>query len=188
LVTNGTWIEDEDICAKIKRTLSFQFCLGVQVTSVKKYYNSYNLIVSNLDKFKSFGNKLFLSIDVPTYMEDIGRARFSSQAQKDVDANPFLMSCLNACLAFKQAKNLKQIGNFLVNARQFCKPAIDWKGNIHLSESRLCPSIGSVEDSPLELFNKGKDFKPCLMCKNSKKFMTSSRPDIIAARHIIFND
>lgn len=188
LITNGTWVTNEDIYSKIKRTLSFQFCLGVQVTSVKKYYKSFELIKANEDKFKALGNKLFLDLDVPLFMEDIGRARFSSEAQKDVDINPYHMSCLNACLAFKQVKNLKQVGNVLVQNRQFCKPAIDWQGNIHLSESWLCPSIGSVWDSPIELFNKGREFKPCLACRNAKKFMASDRPDIIAARHIIFND
>ena len=186
LITNGTWIENDEIVDKVKKLMNFDLCAGVQVTSTKRYYKSYDKIVANKNKFESLGRRMFLEIDVPIYMEDLGRARTSEKAQEDIKNNPYHMSCLNACLAFKQLNYIKDIGPVLLNAKQLCKPCVDWQGNIHLSESWLCPSVGSVYDTPNMIWAKAKKFKPCLSCKNSKKFMESEREDIVKARKIIF--
>lgn len=67
-----------------------------------------------------------------------------------------------------------------------CKPMVDFKGDVHLSESNLCPSFGNVNtDYMLEIFNNLRDSKPCCQCALGKKFLTSTNLKIQVAREFL---
>lgn len=186
IATNGSWIDNDETVYKIIKMSKFEHCLAIQVTSIEKYYKNYSFILSNKSKFESLGSKVVLQLNPPIYMDDLGRARVSQKAQKDIADNRYHMSCMNSCLVFKQVHYLKDVGPTLFSAKQLCKPLVDWKGQIHLSESWLCPIIGTVYDTDRMIWEQGRKFKPCLGCKNSEKFMNSTRSDIVRARNIIF--
>ena len=63
---------------------------------------------------------------------------------------------------------------------------VDYKGDVHLSESNLCPSFGNVNDDyMLEIFNNLRNAKPCCQCALGKKFLTSENIKIQVARHLL---
>ncbi len=65
---------------------------------------------------------------------------------------------------------------------------IDFNGDVHLSESWLCPSFGNVTtDYMMEIFNNLKEAKPCYGCSLGKKFLESTDPNIVKAREILSN-
>ena len=67
-----------------------------------------------------------------------------------------------------------------------CKPFVDYKGNVHLSESHLCPSFGNVNNNYwLEIFNNLREAKPCCKCALGKKFLESQDIKIQVARNLL---
>jgi MoaA/NifB/PqqE/SkfB family radical SAM enzyme len=72
---------------------------------------------------------------------------------------------------------------------QLCKPSVDADGGVHLSESRLCPSVGNVvTDSFTDIWSRMRRFRPCGQCAGYRRFMESQRPDIVRARQMIFGE
>lgn len=63
---------------------------------------------------------------------------------------------------------------------------VDFNGDVHLSESWLCPSVGNVNKHLFDVIWEGiKDYRPCGQCKGYKKFKESQDPKIVAAKMII---
>jgi hypothetical protein len=119
-------------------------------------------------------------------MQDLGRARTNADAQREVEQNPHFMSCLNTVVSAIQITNPKEFGITMMLFRQFCKPSVDCEGNVHMSESRLCPSVGNVNtDCFADIWQRMREFRPCGHCKQYRKFLDSTRPDIAAARKLM---
>lgn len=79
-----------------------------------------------------------------------------------------------------------QVTGTMMTHRQFCKPSVDCEGNVHMSESRLCPSVGNVNtDSFADIWQRMREFRPCGHCKQYRKFTESPRADIAAARAVM---
>ena len=53
---------------------------------------------------------------------------------------------------------------------KFCRPLIDPNGNIHMSESWLCPAVAHVSDGVAVAFRKMKASRPCQGCRLYKNF------------------
>lgn len=127
-----------------------------------------------------------VDIDSPIYMQDLGRAHNDNDAQAEVGKNPYHMSCLNPVLSAIQATLPLQVCESLEERRQLCKPSVDCEGNVHLSESRLCPSVGNVmKDDTYMIFEMMREFRPCGACRQYQRFKESTRPDIVVARKIL---
>lgn len=89
-------------------------------------------------------------------------------------------------LAAIQIDDPQEFGIMMMLHRQFCKPSVDCEGNVHMSESRLCPSVGNVNtDNFADIWQRMRAFRPCGHCKQYKKFMESERPVIAAARRMM---
>jgi len=185
IVSNGMWLKDEEkrLCVeKITRMLSY---IGMQVYTNKKWYKEYDYVVSHKHEYEKYDN-VIVDIDAPIFMQDLGRARTNPEAQREVEENPHFMSCLNTVLVAIQTANPREFGFRMMLHRQFCKPSVDCLGNVHMSESRLCPSVGNVNtDSFDDIWQRMREFRPCGHCKQYRKFMESPRADIAAARAVM---
>ena len=197
VVSNGTWCLENswnDDIPKIERQIrrmcsDFKYFVGMQVYSNNLFYKDYDAIKSKEQYFKSLGEKVNFDEEPIHSMQDLGRARTCDVAKKMCDESKYHMSCLNATLIAKQITNPKDYGKTIeMQAHQFCHPMVDFNGDVHLSESWLCQSVGNVNtDTFSDIWNNIKAYKPCGGCKGCKKFNESEDPRIVMARNIINN-
>lgn len=180
VTSNGMWYpEQKDMVEKLSRLKSF---VGMQVYSHPKWYKDYDFIMAHKAEIESI-DKVKISNET-IYMQDLGRACNDEEAQAEVAKNPYFMSCVNGHLLFKQMSSLHRM-NGMKPQGTFCKPMVDYKGDVHLSESCLCPSFGNVNtDLFMKLFNQLRNAKPCLKCAGGKRFFKSTRPDIMMAKEL----
>ena len=181
VTSNGMWYPDQkEMVERLTRLKSFA---GMQVYSNPKWYKDYDFIMAHKTEIESI-DKVSVSNET-IYMQDLGRARQDEDAQAEVAKNPYFMSCVNGHLLFKQMSPSYRM-NGISPQRIFCKPMVDYKGDVHLSESCLCPSFGNVDaDYFLDIFNHLRNAKPCLRCAGGKRFLQSTHPDIVAAKNLI---
>ena len=185
LVSNGMWLKDEIKRQRVKRIIRLCSCLGMQVYTNKQWYKDYDYVVSHKHEYEKYP-RVIVDINNPIFMQDLGRAKTDPEAQKEVENNPHFMSCLNTALTAIQIADPQEFGISMMLHRQFCKPSVDCEGNVHMSESRLCPSVGNVNtDNFADIWQRMRVFRPCGQCKQYKKFMESPRADIAAARSIL---
>ena len=167
ILTNGSWIEDKE-----KRLAMAQLLrknkdrVKVQVFSHPKYYQDHEWTVEHRNQFKSIG--CLADFDSPIFMQDLGRAR--KNCQEEVEKSDFVPSCINSHLLAIQAHSLTQFCSMAAQAGKFCRPLIDFRGDIHMSESWLCPTVASVDDGPDKAFEKMKASRPCKGCRLYKNF------------------
>ncbi len=180
ITSNGMWYpEQKEMVEKLSRFKSYA---GMQVYSNPKWYKDYDFIIAHKADFEAI-DKVTVSNET-IYMQDLGRARYDEEAQAEVAKNPYLMSCVNGHLLFKQMQTLHRMKGMLAQGT-FCKPLVDYKGDVHLSESCLCPSFGNVTtDLFMDIFNQLRNAKPCLNCAGGKRFIQSTRPDILMAKKL----
>lgn len=185
ICTNGTWITDEKTVKRMARVHEMRYCTGIQVYTNKLYYKSYELVKSHQKDFDKIG----LRIDESPiqYMKDLGRAKNNPDCQALISEDKFFMSCLNATLCAKQVSDNSRFGLALENQiGHFCKPCVDPNGNVHMSESMLCPSVGNVNEHLFsDIYENMTNFRPCGGCKDCDKFKNSTRPDLIPAKELL---
>lgn len=210
VVSNGTWtlphfgsfdwegtsenlilqyhLDNEKVVRQIRRMYSdFKFFFGMQVYTNKAFYKDYDEIMAKKSFFASFGGKVVLETSEIRSMQDLGRARKCDLAQKMCDESKYFMSCLNSALVAKQIEYAKYYGATIENvAHHFCHPMVDFNGDVHLSESWLCPSVGNVTKHQFStIWENIQNYKPCGQCKGYKKFMESKDQKVILARELI---
>lgn len=191
VVSNGTWYNDKKIERQVRRICSgFKYFISMQVYTNKSFYRDYEAIKAKKPFFDSFYGRVIFEESPIRSMQDLGRAKTCELAQKMCDESQYHQSCLNANLAARQVNYPGQYGKTLEwPLRQFCHPMVDFNGNVHLSESWLCPSVGNVNKHLFDVIWEGiKDYRPCGQCKGYKKFKESQDPKIVMARMIIENE
>lgn len=185
IVSNGMWLKNEEKRNVVEYITELENYLGMQVYTNKQWYKDYDYVVSHKRAYEQY-RKVIVDIDSPIFMQDLGRARSNPKAQREMEQNPYFMSCLNTSLYAIQIANPTSFGVTMSLHRHFCKPSVDCEGNVHMSESRLCPAVGNVNtDSFADIWQRMRTFRPCGQCRQYKKFMESTRPDIAAARALM---
>lgn len=185
IVSNGMWLKDEVKRRRMKYISGLHSYIGMQVYTNKQWYKDYNYVVSHRHEYEQYP-RVVVDIDSPIFMQDLGRAKTCHEAQKEVEKNPYFMSCMNTALTAIQIAAPERFGRTMMLHRQFCKPSVDCNGNVHMSESRLCPSVGNVNtDDFSDIWRRMRTFRPCGHCKGYRNFLESQRPDIIAARAVM---
>ena len=185
IVSNGMWLKDERKRQRIEWISRLSCYVGMQVYTNKQWYKEYDYVISHKHEYEKY-NKVIVDADSHIFMQDLGRARTNPDAQKEVEQNPHFMSCLNATLVAIQKADPQWFGITMMLQRQFCKPSVDCEGNVHMSESRLCPAVGNVNtDNFADIWQRMRAFRPCGHCMQYRKFMESPRLDIAAARAVM---
>lgn len=162
IITNGAWIEDATTrisMAKLIRENKPR--VKVQVYSHPKYYRDHDWTVEHEQQFRSIGCRP--DFTDPIFMQDLGRAR--KNCQEEVAQSDHVPSCINSHLIARQARSLTQFLSMAAQAAKFCRPLIDPDGNIHMSESWLCPTVAHVSDGADEAFRKMRQSRPCRGCR-----------------------
>lgn len=178
VTTNGWWITIPMQVLTMRRIARLTGCVGIQVTTDKRYYgDKYALIKSHQKDFERIP-KCSPTFDVVDNLEDLGRAKKIFDDGYIPKTSP---SCINPCLISKQVP-YSSIGRSLEMRGKNCTPLVDWLGKVHASESCLCQSLGDVfhlQDLP-ESFRQSK---PCFKCRNSKFFLEN--PNYEQARKLL---
>ena len=181
ILSNGMFVFNRQKYLLVKKLLS----LGnvyLQVTTHKLYYPKYKAICAKKDKFIALGPKCSLTINPDIYVHQLGRAIDNELCKEQALSHSYTTSCLMATSTFWQLPFNMAILN-MESRFHYCTPLIDWQGNIHLSESWLCPSIGNVET-----FNSFKDIiraKPCGKCPDYQKLLDNSTSQYLAIKEIM---
>lgn len=185
--SNGSFIENEEIFDFLVKTLKNERMEYLQVCSVKGLYKNFDLIKKNIQKLNQMhGTKVGVCTAGIRSMKDLGRAATNEKYKKQAEEDKHYMSCINGCLAAKQINNPKDYSLALLVSEQSCKPFVDWKGNVHVSESITCPSVGNVNtDNFYDIWKGIRKFKPCGRCSGYKKFINSNEPKIVTSKKII---
>lgn len=180
ICSNGTWIFDKELEEKVNEVLKMKMMVAMQVYSHPDFYKDYQQISSY-----NFPESVVVTTDKIRAMQDLGRAKHSTSAQEYIKNEPHYMSCLNTALVAKQVDSFHSLLSTLEMSAKYCKPLVDWKGEIHMSESWLCQSIGHISESPEVVFERMKKFKPCGGCKNYKIFMKDNSPRVMISKQIL---
>lgn len=179
VTSNGSWYPER--AEEIGRLALMSFYCGMQVNTDKKWYSNYDRIKENEIAINSVPKVMVT--EGPIHMQDLGRARHNAEAQAEVASNRFHMSCCNSHLMFKQSVTPGQVGSRMLQRNLVCKPLVSVSGDVHASESALCPSFGNVNaDGFATIFDNVRNGRPCYGCALGQKFLTSSNPKIVAAR------
>ncbi len=183
VTSNGMWFPElKDKVATLSKLPTFA---GMQVYTNPKWYKNADHIIANQKEIGKIEGVVVDTVDEIRSMQDLGRARFSEKAQKEVAENRYYMSCLNGHLLFKQMNTIHRMKDVLAE-NMMCKPLVDFKGDVHLSESCFCPSFGNVNtDMMTAIFNALQRGTPCCKCKLGQKFLESNEPRILKAKEII---
>ena len=182
IISNGSFIFDEAKTDKLRGFFLKYGNLALQICTHKDYYPKYKEIITRLEDFKKIDSQVALAINPPIYIHQIGRAAEDSFSKEQAKKHRFTTSCLMASTTFWQLPFNVAILNMESRAH-FCTPLIDWRGNIHLSESWLCPSIGNVES--FEKFMDIVQFKPCGKCADYQKLLNNKTYNYVQVKKLM---
>ena len=188
ITSNGTWVFDEEKRKQFEYVIRLLHFVAAQIYTDKRFYRSYDKIKEHKEYFESLPHVCFEDTNMDMAMQDLGRARTYEPAQQIISEQNHAMSCINSTLIARQSKSIDSYRRNLRMAlnRMFCKPLVDVNGNVHMSESWLCPSVGNVRDDYMkDIFENMQQFKPCMRCRNADKLMKSDNPQHIAARTVL---
>lgn len=184
VMSNGSWFADADKVEIVKQLSKLPNYVGMQVYTNPKWYRHADFILQHKDEISAIPGVIVTTSDIMS-MQDLGRAKDCPEAMAEVKASPYHMGCLNGHVMFRQlSDSAKMYG--LIQTGTMCKPMVDFKGDVHLSESWLCPSFGNVNtDYMLTIYNNLKKSQPCYKCYLGKKFLASNEPKVILAKTIL---
>mgnify|MGYP001040269877 CR=1 FL=1 len=183
ITSNGMWFPDRK--AEMEELAKLKNYVGMQVYTNPKWYKDAPFILDHAREINAIP-KVQVDTDEIRSMQDLGRAKNNGQAQKEVADNRHYMSCLNGHLLFKQVNPTRKLKGLDHQPGIMCKPCIDYKGDVHLSESCNCPSFGNVNDDyMLDIFNNLRESKPCCKCALGQKFLNSTDVKIQVARNLL---
>lgn len=165
--TNGAWIDDNKQRIKMAKLIrENKGRVKIQVYSHPKYYQDHEWTVEHEARFKSLG--CIAVFNSPIFMQDLGRAR--KNCREEVAESDHVPSCINSHLIAIQALSFREFLSMAAQAGKFCRPLIDVEGNIHMSESWLCPVVATIDDGVSEAFQEMRKSTPCKGCQLYKNF------------------
>ena len=186
--SNGEWLRSSEKTDIVKSLLKEDRLMALQVSSFKGLYKNYEYIQQYKYELKTMSPKIHVVDGGILSMQDLGRASKSCEVhiKEAIKNNKYQISCLNGCLLSKQTEDFKELNSCLSRHGQSCKPFIDWRGNVHWSESICCPSYGNVlKDDFQTIWQNLKKAVPCGKCSLYKNLLESTDPKIIRARQIM---
>lgn len=185
--SNGEWIRDAAKVNVVKKILKYERMEGFQVSSFRGLYRNFDFIQKYRKKIEALHPRMVVVSQGIVSMQGLGRARHTSNAsvRKAVEENTHMPSCINGYFISKQTDNVREFSRALFPT-QTCKPFVDWKGNVHGSESMCCPAHGNVMTDSFEtIWQNLREAVPCGKCRAYKNLLTSDEPKIAYARTLM---
>lgn len=174
IVSNGSFIDHKhrfDAVVKLMRKYPF---LRLQITSIKGLYKNHDSIVRVEDFIRGlFSDRVSFETERIVMMRPLGRAATNPEIMEMVkQTNNGYNDCSNTTLISIQTQNIKDFAYNCESLGKFCMPMVDYKLDVHMSESMLCPSVGNLKDDGfLKVFERMKNFTPCGKCGSTDKVM-----------------
>ena len=174
IATNGSClVDDKELYSWYKDFTKKNPWILTQLTNVKEYYPR---VFTDKEKYwlsKIHGCTVCDSIkDVPLYPQ--GRALNLENPNYETKAP----KCANIRLLSMQLPELSAFDLFNMIAmklHKFCEPRVNIDGSISIGESRLCPSIGTIDDTEDTILEAVRGFK-CAACKISIEKLKNDNP------------
>ena len=185
--SNGEWIRDAAKVNVVKKILKYDRMEGFQVSSFRGLYRNFDFIQKYRQKIGAFHPRNAVVSQGNVAMPDLGRARHASNAsiRKAVEENTHMPCCINGYFISKQTDNVREFSRALFPT-QTCKPFVDWKGNVHGSESMCCPAHGNVMTDSFEtIWQNLRKAVPCGKCHTYRNLLSSNDPKIVYARTLM---
>lgn len=187
-LTNGEWIGGEQE-EEVVDILKCHRNVSIQITNVKGLYRKYEDTEKRVEEFKNVlrenGLKHRMTVaDKIEGMLALGRATESEEIMRLAMSNPNTMSCFASAVVAAQLPYKETIAN-LESRGKFCHPLVDWQGNLHWSESVLCPSFANVSEPFDVICEKACKWKPCCKCEDYKRLVAKTDAKYSLARHIL---
>lgn len=188
ICTNGMWLGAHETEWRFEKVAKLKNFMGAQVYSNPKWYRRHDetvkLYAEQEDRWKRLG-VLLDTTDIRA-MSDIGRAATCEAAIKESEDSLWHSTCLAAHVTAVQSGSLNQFMLMMIMQARFCSPMIDWRGDLHASESWLCQSFGNVNrEDPDTLFNNLKKGRPCCKCIPGKRYLSDPSHKMVAARELL---
>lgn len=189
IVSNGMWMGDKRKERGIEEISRMRNFVGGQIYSNPKWYRLHNETCRLFEDSRGKWTNLRWVLDTHDIrsMSDIGRAKYNTMAIEETKASPYHNMCLTSCVTAAQVNSLPDFFHLMLMQHRFCTPLVDFRGDVHMSESWLCPSIGcNVKTHTSEqIWAAMKAFRPCGGCTPCKRFLSEHTPKIIAARGLL---
>lgn len=188
ICTNGMWMGDAKAEWRMEKIAKMKACLYIQLYTNPRWYRLHDKTIAEWKKQESRWRSMSMTLvtDEIRSMQALGRAKHCNEAMEEVRKSKYHNACLVPSLMAHQCSDIKQF-SFMMNTQgHFCTPLVDWQGNLHMSESWLCPHIGSVlTDTTEQLWEKMRQFRPCGGCYNCKKFLREKTDKMAQVRKIL---
>lgn len=189
IASNGMWLGNYRLEGDIDKISKLKNFVGGQIYSNPKWYRLHKEVCFRFEESKErwMGLKWNLDTHDIRAMSDIGRARNDERARAETYASPYHNMCLTSCVTAAQVSSLPDFFHLMLMQHRFCTPMIDYKGDIHMSESCLCPSIGCNVNihSYEQIWGAMKIFRPCGGCTPCDRFLVENTPKMKAARQLL---
>lgn len=188
ICSNGMFMGDPKKEWTVEKIAKLKGFCGGQIYTNPKWYRLHSQTMRKWESSKGKWESLRLFLDTTDIrgMQDIGRAKNCPEAMAEAENSPYHNSCLVACTTLAQVVSSHEFFRVMLMQHRFCTPLIDFAGNVHMSESCLCPSCGNVNTDTYDmLWLKMRKFRPCGGCLGCKRYLTEDTPKMVAARRIL---
>lgn len=197
ITTNGMWIDTPKEAVMLDILRKHDNC-SAQITSNGVYYPRHDQMCTTIRKFKqrlknsplremrtSEFNPIDVCIDTDIRLVPLGRAATDEMCLRLWESDhTATASCLMGALVAAQI-DYKSAVAILERRGYFCRPRINYKGEIAWSESALCPGFATVNDTFEDIVKKVKVWLPCCKCRGWDRVKNSTDPKYIQARAIL---
>lgn len=164
ITTNGMWIDTPEKVDAMQRLFARYDNLTTQITNISKYYPK----SVDIQQIKDlFGCKAFFETEHLNLLA-LGRAAQDPVLVRESESSLGTMSCFSSALVSAQLPYQMAIAN-MESRGKFCHPLVDYRGNLHWSESCQCPSFAHLSDGFDEICRKAHAWRPCLQCHDAEK-------------------
>lgn len=195
VATNGWWMADsEAVRDDMLDVLAAHRNVNLQVTCLRNLYKDHDAIAAARPAFakmlKERGLKHRMSFvdgdeTAIVSMKALGRALSHPRSRELAGRNTVsTTSCFPYALAARQVGYVEAIQQLEMRGK-FCHPLIDWCGNVHWSESWLCPSFGNVTDDFEKIAKGAVEFKPCGKCPDYAKLVAKNEPKYVLGKMLL---
>jgi organic radical activating enzyme len=190
VATNGTkLIDDKSLYSWYKEFVSRNSNVYTQVTNVPRFYPR-ELTLNERYWLSKLKNCCIVTEEsqVPLYPQ--GRALENYQADEYRTHGPKCMDAVLIALQTKVRTDFELIEEMVMRIHKFCVPRINIDGSIAIGESRLCPTIGTLSDTPEKRLENIRRWN-CRGCKEAFGIMANRSPEILAvlrARDVLLRE
>lgn len=180
IASNGMWIDDERKVKEMQALMQHKN-VELQISNFSAYYPK----AINQSKIKALFPKAFIvTRNEVVQLKALGRTTKSRELMEKAKNSEGTMSCFASALTSVQLPYLDAMLAMFMRGK-LCHPLVDINGNLHWSESWLCPSFANIQEPFEDICRKAHEWKPCMRCADAKKLINNNTPNYIQAKKVL---